>query len=111
MIFLTILGNPEILCSFRLVQDGKTGKEIPESSRLGFLETFSTNSLALSDVEDTTSGPLTRGGTADLAFLRALFTIRQNSRELSFWEVMDSFVLFERLDLINTNDVNKQYIY
>ena len=32
MIFLTILGVTEILCSFRLVLGGKTSKEIPESS-------------------------------------------------------------------------------
>ena len=38
--FLTILGFPEILCSFRLVLEGKTCKEVPESSRLEFLETF-----------------------------------------------------------------------
>ena len=36
MTFLTILGVTEILCSFRLVLEGKTGKEIPESSRLKF---------------------------------------------------------------------------
>ena len=47
MTFSTILGVMEILCSFRLVLQGKTSKEIPESSRL----------------------------------------------ELSFWEVMDFFVL------------------
>ena len=29
IIFLTILGVTEILCSFRLVLEGKTGKEIP----------------------------------------------------------------------------------
>ena len=34
MTFLTILGVMELLCSFRLVLEGKTGKEIPESSRL-----------------------------------------------------------------------------
>ena len=39
--FLTILGVIEILCSFRLVLEGKTGKETPESSRLEFLEVFS----------------------------------------------------------------------
>ena len=33
MAFLTILGVMEILCSFRLVLEGKTGKEIPKSSR------------------------------------------------------------------------------
>ena len=40
MTFLTILGVTEILCSFRLVLEGKTGKEIPGSSRLEFLEKF-----------------------------------------------------------------------
>ena len=48
MTFLTILGVTEILCSFRLVLEGKTGKEIPESSRLDFLEKFSANNFALS---------------------------------------------------------------
>ena len=36
MTFLTILGVTEILCSFRLLLEGETGKEIPESSRLEF---------------------------------------------------------------------------
>ena len=34
MAFLTILGVMEILCSFKLVLEEKTGKEIPESSRV-----------------------------------------------------------------------------
>ena len=38
MTSLTILGVTEILCSFRLVLEGKTGKEIPESSILELLE-------------------------------------------------------------------------
>ena len=38
--FLTILGVIEILCSFKLILEGKTGKEIHESSRLKFLEKF-----------------------------------------------------------------------
>ena len=38
--FLTILGVTQILCSFRLALEGKTGKEIPESSILEFLEKF-----------------------------------------------------------------------
>ena len=92
MTFLTILGVTEI-CSFRLVLEGKTGKEIPESSRLEFFEHFSGNNFALSDAEDNTSGPLNRGGIADLPLLRTLLAIRQKSREPSFWEVMDSFVL------------------
>ena len=93
MTFLTILGVTEILCSFKLVLEGKTGKEIPESSRLEFLEKSSANNFALSDAEDNTSGPLNRGGIADLPLLRTLLAIRQKSREPSFWEVMDSFIL------------------
>ena len=93
MIFLTILGVTEILCSFKLVLERKTGKEIPESSRLEFLETFSANNFALSDAEDNTSGLLNRGGIADLSLLRTLLEISQNFRGPSFWEVMDSFVL------------------
>ena len=47
--FLTILGITEILCSFRLVLERKTGKEIPESSRLEFLEKSLGNNFPLSD--------------------------------------------------------------
>ena len=79
MIFLTILGEREILCSFRLVLEGKSGKEIPESSRSGSLEKFSANSFALSDAEDNTSGPLKRGDIADLPLLRTLLAICQKS--------------------------------
>ena len=77
MTFLTTLGVIEILCSFRLVQEGKAGKEIPESSRLEFLENFSANKFALSDAEYSTSGPLNRAGIADLPLLRTLLAIRQ----------------------------------
>ena len=56
----------EILCSFKLVLEGKTCKEIPESSRFEFLEKFLANNFALSDAEDNTSGPLYRGGIADV---------------------------------------------
>ena len=66
MTFLTILGVIEILCSFRLVLEGKTGKEIPESSRLEFLEKFLANNFALSEAESNTSGSLNRGGITDL---------------------------------------------
>ena len=54
--FLTILGVMEILCSFRLVLGGKTGKEIPELSRLELLKKFLANNFALSDAEDTPPG-------------------------------------------------------
>ena len=66
------MGVTEILSSFKLVLEGKTGKEIPESSRLEFLEKFSANNFALSDAEDNTSGQLNGGGIADLPLLRAL---------------------------------------
>ena len=62
----------------------KTGKEIPESSRLEFLEKFSANKFALSDAEDNTSGALNRGGLADLPLLRTLLAILQKSREPRF---------------------------
>ena len=58
MSFLTILGVTEILCSFKLLLEGKTGKEITESSRLEFLEKFLANNFVLSDAEDNTFGPL-----------------------------------------------------
>ena len=66
MTYLTIFGVTEVLCSFRLFLGGKTGKEIPESSRLEFLEEFSANNFVLSDAKDNTSELLNRGGIADL---------------------------------------------
>ena len=91
MTFLTILGVIEILSNFRLVLDRKTGKEIPESSRLDFLEKLLGNNFALSEAEDNTSRSLNRRDIADLFLSRTLIAIRQKSREPSFWEVMDSF--------------------
>ena len=93
MTFLTILRVMEILYSFRLVLEGKTGKEIPESLRLGILEKFLANNFALSGAKDNTSGPLKRGGIADLPLLRTLVAIRQKSQDPHFREVTDSFVL------------------
>ena len=105
--FLTIL---DILCSFRLVLKGKTGKEIPESSRIEFLEKFLANNFALSDAEDNTSGPLNRGGIADLPLLRTLLAIRQKSREPSFWEVMDSFVLVAYASLAASRTLSQRLL-
>ena len=59
--FLIILGVTQILCSFKLVLEGKAGKEIHESSRLEVIEKFSANNFALSDAEDNSSRPLNRG--------------------------------------------------
>ena len=44
MIFLTILGVTEIY-RFKLVLEGKIGKEIPKSSKLEFLEKFLANNF------------------------------------------------------------------
>ena len=110
MNFLTILGVMEILCSFKLALEGKTGKEIPVLSRLVFLEKFSANNYALSDAEDNTSRPLNRGGIADLPLLRTLLAIRQKSREPSFWEVMDSFVLLAYASLAASRTLLQQLL-
>ena len=66
MTFLTIMGVMEILCNFRLVIEGKTGKESPKLSIFELLEKFLANYLALSDAEDNTFAPLNREGMADL---------------------------------------------
>ena len=99
MTFLTIMGDTEILCSFKLVLGVKLGREIPESSKLEFLEKFLVNNCALSEAEDNSSRPLNRAGIVDLPFLRAALAIRQKSREPSFWEGMDSFVLLAHTSL------------
>ena len=56
------MGVTEILCSFKLVLEGKTGKEILQSSRLEFLEKFSENNFALLDSEDNNPELLNIGG-------------------------------------------------
>ena len=45
MTFSTILRVKEILCSFKLVLEGKTGKRVSESSKLEFLENFEGTNL------------------------------------------------------------------
>ena len=92
MIFLTILVVKEI-CSFRLVLEGKTGKEILGSWILDFIEKFLVNNFAFSDAEGKTSRPLNRGDIGDLPLLRTLLAIFWKSWKPSFWEVMEAFVL------------------
>ena len=90
---LTVLQSfIRILYSFKLVLEGKAGKEIPESSRLVFLEKFLAKNFALSDAKDNTFRTL-NWHLADLPLLRTLLAICQKSQEPSFWEIMDSFVL------------------
>ena len=84
MTFLTILDVTEILCSFKLVLEGKTDKEITESSKLEFLEKFSANNFALSDASDNISGPLNSKGIADLPLFKTLLAIHQKSQQPSF---------------------------
>ena len=105
MTFSTILEVTEILCSFKLVLEVKTGKEIPKSSRLEYLEKFSANNFALSDAKDNISGPLNRGSIADSPLLKTLLAIRQKSREPSFWEIMDSFVSLAYASLAASRNV------
>ena len=81
MTLLTILEVIEISCSFRLVLEGKAGKEIPEPSRLELLEKFPANNFTPSEAENDTSGPLNRGGITDLPLFRTLLAIRQKSQE------------------------------
>ena len=71
-----ILGVTEILRYLRLVLGEKTGKKLPEPSRLGFLEKLLARNCALSDAEDNISG--NRAGIADTLLLRTLLTIHQN---------------------------------
>ena len=54
MTFLTKLG---VTPTFQIPSRRETGKEIPESSRVEFLEKVSANNFALSDAEDSTSEP------------------------------------------------------
>ena len=79
------LAVTELLCSFRLVLEGKMGKGIPGSSRLEFLEKFLVINSTLSDREDNTSLPLKKGDTADLLLLRILLIL--------FLGVIQSFVI------------------
>ena len=77
--FLTSLGVTWILSSFKLVLKGKLHKEIPESSRFELSEKLLLKKFALAEAKDSTSGPLNRGGIADLPLLKTLLTIQQKS--------------------------------
>ena len=106
MSFLTILGISEI-CSFLLVRNRKASQEIPESSKLEFLEEFLANNFASSDAEDNKHGTLNRGATADLPLLRTLLAIHQKSQEPSFWEGMGSFVFLAYASVANSRTLQQ----
>ena len=101
--------NTEI-CSFRLVLEGEIGKEIPELSRLEFIEKFLANNFPLSDAEDNASRLLNRGGIADLPLLQTLLAVRRKSLEPSFWEVMNSFVLLAYASLAASGTLLQQLL-
>ena len=65
---LNYLGNYRNIMQFPTSSRKEIGKEIPESSRLEFLEKFPANNFALSDAEDNTSGALNRGGNSRFIF-------------------------------------------
>ena len=95
--------------SLKLVLEGKTGKEIPRSSRLEFLENVFSKQFALLNVENNTSWPWNRRGMADFVLLRILFAIRQKSREPSSWEMMDSFALLAYTSLTSLRTFCNNY--
>ena len=107
MTFLTILGFTD-MSSFRLVLEGKTGKEIPESSKLELL--FSPNNFGSSDAEGCTSRLFNREGMAYLPLSKTLLAIHQKSREPSFWEVMDCFVLLAYASLSGSRILLQQLL-
>ena len=95
------MGVTEILCITNI---------LPESSRLEFIEKFSASNFAVSDADDNTSGLLIRGGITDLPLLRTLLANHQKSREPSFWEVMDSFVLLAYASLAASRTLLQQLL-
>ena len=109
MTFLTILGVIEILCSFRLDLEGKTAKEITVIT-IRVPRKFLVINFDLSDAEDNTSGPLNRGGIADLPLLRTLLAICQKSHKPSFREVMDYFVLVAYANLAASRTLLQQLL-
>ena len=89
MTFLTIFRVIEILRSCRLILEGKTGKEIPNSTklRLELLEKLLANNCTLPDAEGNTSAVLNRGGITDFLLLITLLAICQMSWQPNFWEL------------------------
>ena len=70
------MGVNGISCIFRLVLEGKTGKDIPESSQKSFQQTTLLYLMQKTTLQE-----------------QNFSEFRAQSFELSFWEVIDSFVL------------------
>ena len=82
------MGVTEILCNFRLVLDGKTGKKNTYVIKIWVLRKVLANNFALSDAVNYSSS-----GTANLLLFGTLLATQLKSQEPRLWEVMDSFVL------------------
>ena len=91
MTFLTILRVTEMLCTFRLVVEGKTAKEIPESSKLEFLEKSLANNCFIRCRRQHLGAVEQR--YSRFIFVEKTITNLPNVPQPSFWEVIDSFVL------------------
>ena len=87
--FLNFLGVTGTLCSLRFILEQKTGKEIPESSRLELLKKFLAQFCFIRYRRGIAD--LNRGYIVDLPLLRTLLVTDQKSWEPSFWKVIDSF--------------------
>ena len=77
---LSHLGSYTNIMWLLLVLERKIGKEIPESSRLEFLQNVLANNFALSDAEDNTTRPVNRRGIAHLPLLRILLAKSQKPK-------------------------------
>ena len=88
----------------------EVGKQIPESSRLEFLEKFSANYFALSDAEDNTSGLLNRGGIANLPMLRTRLAIHQKSRQPKFRASDELFSFISIVSLAGSRTLLQQLL-
>ena len=64
---------------FQISPRREKSKEIPETSRLEFLEKFLAKNFTLPDAEDNAYSLRKKGGIADLLLLRTLLAIHQKS--------------------------------
>ena len=92
-VFLTILGVIEI-CSFRLVLERKTGKEIPEPSKIRVIsKNFNEQFCFIKCRRQYLWALEKRWYCRYLCWEHFYVAICQKPHKPSFWEVIDSFVL------------------
>ena len=93
MTFSTNLWVTEVLFSFRLVPEGKTGKKLLKSSRLESPKIVYSKQFCFIRCRRQLLRSLNKVGIADFSLMRTLLAIREMSQKPSFGEVVDSFVL------------------